>query len=109
MAFVVVGLEGVGAAAGDLVRLGSVIDAANAAAAVSTTQLVAAGGDEVSAAIAALLGDHGQAYQVISAQAAAFHQQFVQAFNAGAGAYAAAEAANVSPLQTLAQDVMGVI
>src|SRR5436190_11504058 len=109
MAYVVVGPEWVGAAAGDLVRLGSVIDAANAAARVSTTQLVAAGGDEVSAAVAALFGEYGQAYQVISAQAATFHQQFVHALHAGAGAYAAAEAAGASVLQTLEQDVLGAI
>ena len=109
MAYVVVGPETVGAAAGDLVGLGSVIDAANAAARVSTTQLLAAGGDEVSAAIAALFGGYGQAFQVISAQAATFHRQFAQALNAGAGAYAAAEAAGASSLQTLEQDVVGVI
>ncbi|MCV6983917.1 PE family protein, partial [Mycobacterium shinjukuense] len=101
MAHVVVGFERVGAAAGDLVRLASAIDAANAAARVSTTQLLAAGADEVSAAIAALLGEHGQAYQVVSAEAAAFHQQFVRALDAGAVAYAAAEAADASSLQTL--------
>ena len=109
MAYVVVGPEWVGAAAGDLVRLGSVVDAANAAARVSTTQLLAAGGDEVSAAIAVLLGEYGQAYQVISAQAARFHQQFVQALHAGAGAYAAAEATSASWLQTFKQDALGAI
>jgi len=55
----------------------------------------------VSAAIAALFGAHGQAYQALSAQGAAFHDQFVQALTAGAGSYAAAEAANASPLQDL--------
>jgi PE family len=32
-----------------------------------------------------------------------FHEQFVQALTAGAGAYASVEAANVSPLQTVVQ------
>ncbi|AYE95848.1 hypothetical protein C0J29_14575 [Mycobacterium paragordonae] len=109
MAYVYVGPQRVGVAAGDLVRLGSVIGAANAAARVSTTQLLAAGSDEVSAAIAALLGEHGQAYQVISAQVASFHQRFVQALNVGAGAYAAAEAANASLVQTLMQGALDVI
>ncbi|WP_164926778.1 PE family protein, partial [Mycobacterium tuberculosis] len=54
--------------------------------------------DEVSTAIAALFGAHGQAYQALSAQAQAFHAQFVQALTSGGGAYAAAEAAAVSPL-----------
>ncbi|MEQ0810188.1 PE family protein [Mycobacterium tuberculosis] len=59
---------------------------------------IAAGADEVSTAIAALFGAHGQAYQALSAQAQAFHAQFVQALTSGGGAYAAAEAAAVSPL-----------
>ncbi|MFV8315692.1 PE domain-containing protein [Mycobacterium sp. 23] len=100
MAHVVVGPQRVGIAAGDLVRLGSVIGAANATARASTTQLLAAAEDEVSAAVAALFGEHGQAYQAISTQAARFHQQFVQAISAGAGAYAAAEATNASLAQT---------
>ncbi|WP_205876015.1 glycoside hydrolase family 64 protein [Mycobacterium camsae] len=108
MAYVVVGPEWVGAAAGDLVGWGSVIDAANASARESTTRLLAAAGDEVSAAVAVLWGEHGQAYQVVSAEAALFHQRFVQALDAGVGAYASAEAGNVS-LQTLAQDVLRVI
>ena len=33
----------------------------------------------------------------------------MQALTGGAGAYAAAEAANASPLQTLEQDLLGVI
>ena len=37
----------------------------------------------------------------IRAQAAAFHQQFVQLMNAGAGSYASTEAANVSPLRNI--------
>jgi hypothetical protein len=61
---------------------------------------LAAGADSVSAAIAALFDAHAQAYQILSAQAVAFHDQFVQVLNAGAGSYAAAEAANVLPFQT---------
>ncbi|KAA1249539.1 PE family protein, partial [Mycobacterium simiae] len=40
----------------------------------------------MSAAIAGLWGEYGQAYQVLGAQAAMFHQQFVHALNAGVGA-----------------------
>ncbi|AMC48164.1 hypothetical protein RN05_3888 [Mycobacterium tuberculosis] len=43
---------------------------------------------------------HGQTYQALSARAAAFHERFVQALATGGGAYAAAEAASVSPLQS---------
>lgn len=42
-----------------------------------------------------------------STQAASFHARFVQALSGAGGAYAAAEAANVSPLQTLQQDLAG--
>jgi hypothetical protein len=40
--------------------------------------------DEIDSAIAALFSAHAQAYQALSAQAAAFHQQFVQALQAAA-------------------------
>src|SRR5258708_27027739 len=52
-------------------------------------------------AVAALFGAHAQSYQALSAQATAFHDQFVQALTSGAGSYAAAEAANASPIQAL--------
>ncbi|MGV7552391.1 PE family protein, partial [Mycobacterium kansasii] len=79
--------------------VGSAVNAASAAAAASTTGVVAAGADEVSGAIAAVFGAHAQGYQTLSRQAAAFHAQFVRALSTGADLYAAAEAANVSPLQ----------
>jgi PE family protein len=44
--------------------------------------------DEVSAAIAAQFGAYGREYQSLAAQAAAFHEQFVQALSSGAGSYA---------------------
>ncbi|OOK69234.1 PE family protein [Mycobacterium kansasii] len=91
--------EIVAAAASDLENIGSSISVANAAAQWPTTAVLAAGADDVSAAIAALFSTHAQAYQTLSAQAAAFHAQFVRTLNAGAGSYAAAEAANASPLQ----------
>ncbi len=86
---------------GDLTNLGSSISAANASAASATTQVLAAGADEVSARIAALFG-RGLEYQAISAQVA-YHQRFVQALSTGAGAYASAEAAAAE------QIVLGVI
>ncbi len=88
---------------GDLTNLGSSISAANASAASATTQVLAAGADEVSARIAALFGGFGLEYQAISAQVAAYHQRFVQALSTGAGAYASAEAAAAE------QIVLGVI
>ena len=109
MSLLVVAPELLVSAAADLERIGSALDAANAAAAVSTTGVLAAGADEVSAAIAAVFGSHAQEFQALSAQASWFHTRFVQALSAGAGQYAAAEAANASPLQTIEQDLLGVI
>lgn len=53
MSYVIAAPEALVAAATDLATLGSTIGAANAAAAGSTTALLTAGADEVSAAIAA--------------------------------------------------------
>ncbi len=93
--------EFVGQAAGQLENIGSALSAANAAAAASTTRVVAAAGDEVSAAIASLFSSHAQEYQALNAHAAAFHQQFLQTLTAGAGAYTSAEAAGASHLEQL--------
>lgn len=101
MSYVIATPEALQAATFDVAGIGSAIQQANAAAAGPTSSLLAAGQDEVSAALAALFGEHAQAYQAISAQAAAFHNQFIQTLSAGAGSYAAAEAANASPLQQL--------
>ena len=101
MTYVVVAPEMVAAAATDLANVGSTLSAANAAAPAPTMGVLAAGADEVSAAIAALFQAHGQAYHVLSAQAAAFQTKFEAALTAGANAYASAEAAAASPLQPL--------
>ena len=103
MSFVIAAPEFMAAAATDLSNIGSALSAANAAAAGPTTALLAAGADEVSAAVASLFSGHGQAFQALSAQAAAFHAQFVQTFNGAGAAYTATEAANASPLQSIVQ------
>ncbi|MCV7093036.1 PE family protein, partial [Mycobacterium interjectum] len=109
MSFVIAAPELMDALATDLANIGSAVGAANAAAAAQTTTLLAAGGDEVSTTVAAVFGAHAQAYQALSAEAAAFHQEFVQLLNGGAASYALSEAANTSPLQTLEQDLLGAI
>ena len=109
MSFVVAAPEDVAAAATDLADLGSTIDSAHAAAFGPTSNALAAAADEVSAQIAAAFGAHAQAYRALSAQAASFHQQFVQLLNGGATQYALTEAASANPLQTLQQDILGVI
>ncbi|ORB98726.1 PE family protein, partial [Mycobacterium kansasii] len=101
MSFVIAVPDIVAAAAADLTSLGSTLAEANATVAHSTIEVLTAAEDEVSEAIAALFSAHGRAYQGLSAQAAAFHAQFVQALTAGAGAYASAEAANAGPFQSL--------
>ncbi|EUA93097.1 PE family protein [Mycobacterium ulcerans str. Harvey] len=67
--------------------------------------MLAAGADDVSAAVASLFAGHAQAYQSLGGQVAAFHQQFLEGLRGASGAYAAAEAANVWPLQ----DLLGLI
>ena len=109
MSFVIAAPEYMVAAATDLADLGSTINSAHTAAWAPTSNVLAAGADEVSAQIAALFSAHAQAYQVLSGQAASFHQQFVQLMNGGAAQYGLAEAANANPLQTLEQDILGVI
>ncbi|SON61297.1 PE-PGRS family protein PE_PGRS33 [Mycobacterium simulans] len=99
--FLIAAPEALAAASRELTAIGSMLSAANSAAATSTTEVVAAAGDEVSAVIARLFGTYAQDYQALSAQSAAFHDQFVRALVANAGAYAAAETVNASPLQIL--------
>ena len=76
--FVIAAPELMTSAASDLANIGSTISAASAAAWIPTSNILPAAADEVSTAIVALFGGHAQAYQALSAQAAAFHEQFVQ-------------------------------
>src|SRR5690242_902502 len=96
-AFVQIFPEVVSKASSDIAGIGSAIRSANAAAAGSTTSVLAAAQDEVSAAISSLFGNYAQEFQALSAQATSFHDQFVQSLSAGAGMYSAAEAANADP------------
>lgn len=99
--------EYVAAAASDLAKIGTAINYANSAAAGATQVVQAAGADAVSTSIAQLFGAHAQAYQAISAQAALFHEQFVQLMSGGATQYADTEVVNAAPLQAAAQPVLG--
>src|ERR1700744_4148644 len=96
-------------AAEDLASINSSLAEATSAIAAPTTGLLAAGRDEVSEAVASLFDGFGQDFQALSVRAQAFHTQFVSLMKQGASAYLGAEAANASPLQTLEQDVLGVI
>ncbi|WP_204803810.1 PE domain-containing protein [Mycobacterium riyadhense] len=108
MSYLVALPEVVSAAATDVASIASAVATANQGAVNATTAVLAAAEDEVSAAIAALFSAHGQGYQALSAQAAGFHERFVQALTGAGGAYAAAEAANAEPLAALGQAFLGV-
>ncbi|WP_142283705.1 PE domain-containing protein, partial [Mycobacterium gordonae] len=92
--------EALAAASADVSGIGEAIRKATASWAPSTTGIAAAAADEVSAAIARLFGNYAQGFVALDAQAAAFEQQFAAALSAGAGAYASAEAVNLSALQS---------
>jgi hypothetical protein len=98
-------------AATDLANIGSNLSEAHTAAAASTTGVIPAAADEVSASIAHLFSRYAQGYQALAGRAAAFHQQFMQNLTASAGSYASAEAANASllhPLNAIAGSMGGV-
>ena len=59
--------------------------------------------------MASLFSEHAHAFQAISAQADAFHQQFVQALAAAANSYAGAEAAGASLLRAVQQDSLALV
>ncbi|WP_081283256.1 PE family protein, partial [Mycobacterium asiaticum] len=108
MSFLSVAPEFAQAAATDLVGIESALRPTNAAIVTSTTNVAAAGVDEVSAAITALFNAHGAAYQTISAEALLFHEQFVALLSAGTHSYATAEAGNVS-MQSVERQLLGAL
>jgi PE family len=96
MSFVIATPDLVQSAAADLAGVRSSLAEAAVTAAGPTTGIAAAAQDEVSVAISSMFGNFGQEFQALTAQAQAFHQQFVCLMNTGAGAYVAAEAANAA-------------
>jgi PE family len=100
MSFVVAVPDLVQGAAQDLSGLQESLAEAAATVVGPTTGVAPAAADEVSAAVAAIFGNFGQDFQAISAQAQAFHGQFVNLMNAGAGAYISTEIANAQQAVT---------
>lgn len=96
MSFVTTHPDALVSAAGSLQGVGCAVDAGNAVAAAPTTGVVPAAADEVSALMAMQFAAHAQVYQAVSAQAAAIHQQVVDALVVSAGSYDATEAANAA-------------
>ena len=109
MSLLVVAPEFLESAATDLAGIRSALKAAHTAAAAQTSQLAAAGADEISTAIAALFGNHAQEFQALSTQASAFHQSFVQALSSASASYLATELASAKPLQSITDDLLDVI
>ncbi len=82
----------------DLARIGSAVDAANAAAAKSTTSLLAAGADEVSTCIAGLFGAQAVEFQAVTAQVAQLQERFALTLAANANTYLTTETATAQRL-----------
>ncbi len=99
MSFVITDPNMVGAAADELQGIGSALAATNTAAAAPTAAVLPPATDSVSARIAALMDAHAQQYQALSAQAEAFHNQFVQTLIAAQNSYAETEASNTAAMQ----------
>lgn len=111
MSFIAVGPGLLAGAAADVDGIESLLRRANQAAAASTTEVLAAAGDEVSAAISDLFSGYAQQYQLLSARAVAFQTDFARALNAAATHYAAAEAVAASDLsaQSIEQGLLDVV
>ncbi|MFV8320507.1 PE family protein [Mycobacterium sp. 23] len=92
MSFLIAVPELVEAAADDLSGIQAALGEATASAAASTTSVLPAGADEVSAAIAQLFGVHGRDFQALTTRAALFHNEFMSLLSSGAAQYASTEA-----------------
>lgn len=103
MSYVIAAPEALAAASANLTGIREAITEATAAAAPSTTGIAAAAGDEVSAAIARFFGGYGQELQALTERTAQLQSQFEGVLSKAGAAYAAAEAANASPLSALLQ------
>ena len=91
MSSVLVALDVFEAHTAGAAQIGSAVTSGNLAAAIPTTQLAAAGADEVSAEIASLFSAHAQTYQAAAAQASTYYEHFVGNLHAAAVSYAATE------------------
>ncbi|OBJ82654.1 PE family protein [Mycobacterium gordonae] len=95
MSFLTAQPDELAAAAGKLQTIGAQQAAQNTAAAVPTTSgMIPAAADEVSALQASLFAAYGALYQQVSAEAAAMYDTFVNTLGLSAQTYAATESAN---------------
>ena len=100
MCFVTTQPEMLASAASQLQGIGAEMTAHNAAAAASTTAVVPAAADEVSA-LTPRNSALGLDVQAVGAQAAAVHEMFVRTLGASANSYGATEAANASAARSM--------
>jgi broad specificity phosphatase PhoE len=107
MSFLLVAPDALESAAADMARIGTAVSSGHLAAAIPTTEIAAAGADEVSAAVAALFGAHAAEYQAAAAQAAIYYDRFVSTLSAAATSYAGAEAAIAPSLRGTAGQAGG--
>ncbi|MFV8320564.1 PE domain-containing protein [Mycobacterium sp. 23] len=108
MSYVIAASQLVHHAAHELAGIGTSLADAAATVAGPTTGIAAAAQDEISVAIAALFRDLGREFQTVSAQTQSFHAEFVNSINAGAAAYAGAEAGNARAVLTAAASPGGI-
>jgi hypothetical protein len=98
MSFLTAEPEALGAAAGALTGIGSVIAGANAAAAVPHAAVVPPGLEEVSALVSMMFVYKGAEYQAMQAAGQAVHAGTVAMLMAAAAGYAATEVAGAATL-----------
>jgi hypothetical protein len=96
MSFLTAQPQALAASAGTLQGVGASVQSGNEAAAGPITGVVPPAADRVSTLMAAQFAAHAQMYQAVSAQAAAVHQQVVDALATSSGSYDATEAANAA-------------
>lgn len=94
--FVTAQPESLAVAAGRLQQIGTALTAQNSATAAPMTGVLPAAADDVSLLTAAQFARHAQAFQALSAQAAAIHENFVATLQTSAESYAVTEAANAA-------------
>lgn len=96
MSYVFAVPEKLSAAAANLQSIGATLGAESTAAAGPTVAVVPAAADEVSVLTAARFAAHAQRFQELSARAATIQDVLAVMLAAGAGSYAATEAANAA-------------
>jgi len=92
-------------AAGDLTNIREVANDATAFASRSTTGILTAGADEVSAAITALFNSHAQTFNALAAQGESFHKQFASLLSGAGNTYEGAEQAALQSLRDAVTEV----